>query len=211
MRVELDWPQQLIQSATQRNPLLAKRLRPGLAKGDAEAALKAARATGDIGRIVALYNYKDGTDLTLYEPVHSKSVLDQLKREWSLFPGAPCYFVCLEMSIGQFKAWRQISKRFPSIVEAVHRYFPLFWNGSTEFLAIDLKLSTQNRMVLLNHRSVPAIQEAYGSFPEFVEDAVSANENNVPLRCEIQRSPVRDDWSKWKELLYKTGDRRDAF
>ena len=65
----------------------------------------------------------------------------------------------------------------------VGRYFPLFWSGSTNWMAVDLRQSANNRMVIIDPDLDEIVNEIYGSFEEFLKDAVRANEQDRALHC----------------------------
>ena len=62
------------------------------------------------------------------------------------------------------------------------RYFPMFWDYSTGYLAVDLK-NTRAAVALLDPESAELATLAYSSFELFLDDAISANEENRPLTC----------------------------
>jgi len=183
MTMSTAWVKDLEKAVTTRNPSLTARLQPGLPEARVKRALDRAKVTGDVAPLIALYTWRNGTDLSLASNVNSKQALDVEKAKMSFFPGKRCCFPSLEMAIGHFNVFKEIAKNYPKISEAVGRYFPVFWNGSTEELAIDLKPSNRSRVLIVDHRSDPAIREAYSSFEEFVADAIRVNEENKPLRC----------------------------
>lgn len=175
-----DWIERFEQAAIARNPILAAKLQPGLSEARLKRAMTRGKVTGEISPIIALYTWKDGMDLA------SDSAIPNFN-DWrvsrSFFPGKPYFFPCLEWAIADFHSFKEIAKNYPKISEAVDRYFPVFWDGSTECLSIDLKVSKHNRVMIIDHRSDQPIREAYSSFDEFVSDAIRANEENKPLRC----------------------------
>src|SRR5262249_19292613 len=124
-------------------------------------------------------------------------------------PGKPYFFPSLEWTIGDFLDLKEVVKNYPKISEAVGRYFPLFWDGSTETLAVDLKPTKQNRVLIVDTKSERPFKEAYSSFDEFVADAIRANTENKPLRCFQNWRPGesgRDKIEKAMRSLYEKGD-----
>lgn len=178
--VKKDSLERLEQAAVARNPALATRLRPGLTEDRVKRALSRVKVTGEISPIIALYTWKDGMDLTSDPDI---SNFNDWKLSRSLFPGKPYFFICLETALGHLGHLKAASAKYPQLSEGVGRYFPVFWDGSTEELAIDVKPSNRNRVLILESRSDEPFREAYGSFEEFITDAIRANEENRPLRC----------------------------
>ena len=153
------------------NPILANKLQPGLAETRIRRALGRAKVSGDLDPVIALYTWKDGTILD--------SELVQSKK--GFFPGKPYYFICLEMAIGHFGSFREIAKNKPKIGEAVGRYFPVFWSGSTSWLAIDVQPSNRNRVMTIDFRSEQPICKAFESFHDFLTEAIRASEQGDAL------------------------------
>lgn len=166
-----------------RNPSVSSKLHAGLSESRIKRVLDRAKVSGEIAPLIAFYRWRNGTDLSLASNVESRQALEGEKAKMSFFPCMYYYFPSLEMATAHFDTIKEVAKNYPNISDAVGRYFPLFWNGSTEWLAVDLKPSNRNRMMIVNHKSDPAIRIAYSSFDEFVADAVRANEENRPLRC----------------------------
>jgi hypothetical protein len=81
------------------------------------------------------------------------------------------------------KSFREGVKYRPALKAVVDRYFPAFWDGSTGWLAIDLKPSCNNRVVIIECETENPVREAYSSFEEFLKDAIRANEENDSLAC----------------------------
>ncbi len=178
--VEQNWIREFEEAAMARNQLLAKKLRPGLSERRLERALRQWNVTGEISPLVALYTWKDGMDLA-FDP--SIPNFNDLRAHTSVFPGRPYFFPSFDWAATSFDSFGEIAKNYPKIADAVGRYFPIFWNGATEYLVVDLTPSNRNRLFILDHRSEEPIREAYGSFDEFVADAIGANTENRLLQC----------------------------
>jgi len=178
--MKTEWIEEFTRAAIARNSILARKLQPGLSKARVERVLSRAKVTGETNPIIALYCWKNGTDLASDPAIPN---FNELKVSCSFFPGKPYFFRPLEMSVASFDSFKAIAENYPKISEAIGRYFPIFWDGSTEHLAIDVKPSNRNRVLIVDHRSGQPIREAYNSFEEFVLDAIRANVENKPLRC----------------------------
>jgi len=157
----------------QRNPTLAQRLRPGLPESRIRKMMAERDIAGVIDPIVALFAWKNGSRL---DP---KITLEQS----SPFPASIYTFMDLEMMIQDFIGFKEVGAYHPKYTEVVDRYFPIFWDGSTGYLALDLEPSGHNRVVLLDPESEAFVSQAYLSFEEFLKDAIRANEENDRLKC----------------------------
>ncbi len=180
MNLNVEWIKRLEQAAIARNPTLATKLQPGLPESRVRRMLNRAKIIERIDPIVAVFTWKDGVEFSSDRAFPNPN---DWKASRSFFPGKPYFLMGLEQAIVTFASFKEYAKNFPKIAEAVGRYFPIFCSESGEYLATDIKPSNQNRVLIINHKSDPAIREAYGSFDEFVEDAIGANTENRPLRC----------------------------
>lgn len=156
-----------------RNPELANRLLPGLPEGRVRRMLNKGRIEGAVEPIVALFSWKNGTIPNAYITPEQPS----------LFPGAVYMLAEVDLMIAHFIGFKEIAVSHPQWMQAVQRYFPLFWNGSMDYLALDLKPASQNRIVTLENKGDIFVREAYTSLEDFLKDAIQANENNEPLAC----------------------------
>jgi DNA-binding Lrp family transcriptional regulator len=156
-----------------RNSALADRLLPGLPEARIRRMLDRGKVKGAIEPIVALYSWKNGTQPNAYVTPEQPS----------LFPGVVYMLAELDLMIAHFCGFKEVSTYHPRYTEVIGRYFPLFWNGSTDFLAVDLEPSSQSRVVVLEKKAEKLVREAYASFEEFLTDAIRANENNDKLSC----------------------------
>jgi hypothetical protein len=78
----------------------------------------------------------------------------------------------------------------PAYAKVVGRYFPLFWDGSNSWLGVDLDPANNSRFVLIHTEFEQMVFEGYGSFEEFLNDAIRANEENDTLTCFDSLKPV---------------------
>lgn len=147
----------LEQRAIARNPLLATRLRPGLDEARVRRELRRDKVSGALDLLVTIYTWRNGTWLDS-ELALSKS---------GFFPGKPFHLLDLEMALGHLDHARQASRKHPELREGIS-YFPLFWNGSTSWLAVDLNEGRNCRVILAEHAAPACFREVYGSFAEFL-------------------------------------------
>lgn len=160
-----------------RNPVLAQRLR----RGRPEAFLRRRLATEGIGGcvepVVALFSWKDGTEL---DPSVS---LEQV----SPFPGSGYFmFMPFTFILGHFESFKVDARCHEGMKQVAGRYFPLFWNGSKgirDWIAVDLEPFSNSRVVLIDSHADNPVYPAYRSFEEFLADAIRANCENDSLRC----------------------------
>jgi hypothetical protein len=178
------WIGDFERAAIARNPSLTAKLQAGLSEARVKRALGRAKVIGDVAPLIALYTWRNGTDLSISVPVNTKQGLEAERAKMTFFPEKPYYyFLCLEMAIGHFGHLEVAAKTHPRLTEGVGRYFPMFWDGSTDWLALDVKPPNKNRVMLMEHKSEQPFREAYSSFDEFVSDAIRTNAENKPLRC----------------------------
>ena len=192
----------------ERNLLLAERLRPGLSEKQIVTMLNRANIKGAIEPIIGLYSWRNGT------------VFDQqlMSSKSGFFPHEVYQFIELKRAIADMNAYADcMCKCFPKIADLVGRYFPVFWNGATNWMALDLKPSNNNRVVIMRYfTEEPSLQgykheenpprEAYKSFQEFISDVILANKNNVPLRCfQLSAAPPIHPKPSCKESAQNTG------
>jgi hypothetical protein len=149
------------------HPLLASKLQEGLSEDSVRRYLKRHRVEGELGDIVAVYTWRNGTRL---DPELAAS-----KR--GFFPGKPYYLLDLEMAVGHLEHTRVAARKRPQLAEGVS-YFPLFWDGSTSWIATDTRPLQYNRVVLAEHRAEVPFREANASLRDFFIDVIKALEEN---------------------------------
>jgi len=169
---------QLLETAIRhRNPILSDRLQPGLPDTRIRRILQRAKVEGAVDAVVSLFSWKNGSRL---DPSITQG-------QASPFPNSVYMFETLEVMLAHFRGFKEFAVHHPKYTEVVGRYFPMFWDGSTGYLAIDLEPSGHNRLVLLDPESESFVREAYRSFDEFLKDAIRANEEADSLTCfEVQ-------------------------
>src|SRR5258708_6233174 len=165
--------QKLERALRQRNPILADRLRPGLPELRIRRMLHRAKVEGWAKPLLNLYAWKDGTEI---DP-------GLTQEQASAFPGSVYMFMELETMIVHRDGFAEGAAYQPKMVQLVGRYFPLFWDGSTGYLALDLAPAGRGRVVLIEVEWEDPVREAYRSFDEFLKDAIRANLENDGLTC----------------------------
>jgi hypothetical protein len=155
------------------NPVLASRLQPGLLDSQIRKILTKAGVKGDIDPIVRLFGWKNGTRI---DPSLTQA-------QASPFPHSVYMFEDLEMMVAHFQGFREGAMYHPRMGSLVGRYFPIFWDGSTGWLAVNLESSKHGQVVLIETEWENPVREAYSSFEEFLEDAIRANEQGGKLVC----------------------------
>ncbi len=156
----------------QGNPILADRLQAGLPEPRMRRMLDRAKVQGDIGPILVLFGWKNGSRLDPSVAQHA-----------SPFPGSEYIFMDLEMMTADFRGFYECATHHPRYAKIAGKYFPMFWNGSNDWLAVDLDPRNQTRVVLLETESEGMLRKAYGSFDALLEDAIRANEMKQTLTC----------------------------
>jgi hypothetical protein len=157
-----------------RNPALAERLQPGLTQNRIRRKLERAGANGAVEPIVSLFSWKNGVN-------NDFQALSQ--EQSSLFPKSVYMFMELDMMAADFQGFKDCMEHHPAYAKVVGRYFPLFWDGSDSWIAVDLNPAGHSKVVLIHSQFEQMIFEAYGSFEKFLTDAIQANRENESLTC----------------------------
>jgi hypothetical protein len=134
--------------------------------------------------LVALYSWRDGTDLSNNDPFLHRDVFREMV---SLVPGTGYCFTSLDRSIGDVGFLKEAAKKRPQLARVAGDYFPVLWDGSTSRFAIDLKSSNRNKVVLISLRSDDPCREVYSSVEELLADIIRANREDDSLSCLRQK------------------------
>jgi hypothetical protein len=181
--------QRLERAIFKRSPLLSAKLRRGLATSELEVILKKAKIAAVPEAIKRLYLWRNGT------------TLDQalMTSKTGFFPGQLYQFSEVTKAIEHMRAYSDsMCSSFPELAHFRGRFFPAFWNGSTNWIGFDPQ-SKDCRVVLVRYfvreasimdgKYTPEIhdktppREAYKSFEDFLTDAIRANSENAPMLC----------------------------
>jgi hypothetical protein len=165
--------QKLEAALLRRNALLNEKLQPGLPEAKIKSVLMRAKITGELQPIFDLYSWKNGTILDR----------DLASLRTGFFPDAVYHFTDLKFATAHMKSFRELGEYRDGLAQIAAEYFPAFWDGSTGWLAIDLKPFKKNRVVKIEFETEKPIHELYSSFEEFLKDAIRANEENGSLAC----------------------------
>lgn len=155
-----------------RNPRIRDYLTPALTEKEIQRWLKRGKVKGNCEPIQSVYSWKGGT-LANYQVS---------MQEVSLFPRPTYMLASLEMMVINFIGFRELPAYRPEYAAVADRYFPLFWDGRTDYLAADLT-DERGRIVVLEDRADDLVREAYPSLEELLLDAIRANRENDTLRC----------------------------
>lgn len=155
-----------------RNPILATRLRAGLPEAHIRRMLSRAKVEGNVEPIVELFSWRNGSHL---DP--------SIAEVASPFPASDYIFMDLELMLADFVGFKEGAIHHPRLAQLVGRYFPIFWDGSNGWLAVDLYPSTLNRVVIIDAQAEQPVKNAYPSFDEFLKDAIRANQQSDKLTC----------------------------
>ena len=61
--------------------------------------------------------------------------------------------------------------------------FPLFRDGASGSMAVDLTPDKRNRVMVVEFESTEPIRQAYATFEKFINDATRANKMDDSLSC----------------------------
>src|SRR6185312_72523 len=150
---------QLEAAVLARNPHLAGRLKPGLPVEQIKKDLKHAGIVGAIAPIIELYSWRNGTLLqgeseaadTGFIPHQAVQLSESIKQHLLLLgikrdTDFRVYnFIELEMAILHKRGYKKSS-------QFLERYFPILWDGSTSWVAVDIEPSGHNRVVVIQQQ-----------------------------------------------------------
>jgi hypothetical protein len=171
-----DLLQKFEQAVTAWNPLLARKLQPGLPEMEIRGLLRRHKVGGDLGPVPILYGWRNGAKLDA-ELVASKR---------GFFPAAkPYYLLDLEMAVGHLDHTRIVARRRPEL-QAGSVLLPLFWDGSTGWIAVDLGSVHHGRVILSEHRAETPFRDSRACLEDLLNDAIRAIETGAELSLDKQ-------------------------
>ena len=88
----------------------------------------------------------------------------------------------LDLLCAHFGDFKEVAEYNPAVSEAVGRFFPVLWDGSTSWLAIDVLAERDEPIVAIEFESDRPSRRAYDSFRELLVDLVRANRENDDLQ-----------------------------
>jgi hypothetical protein len=156
-----------------RSPVIWQHTAPGLDENIIRRRLKRAGFEGDIQPIVDIYGWRGGTFLNR----------DVAAEKFGITPGGIYHFLEFEMAIGHAGHLREAARFHPHLAPAVGRHFPILWDGSDCWYAIDTDAGCNGRVIHIESQSDRTFQDSYSSFDEFLSDLVECNESGEEMRC----------------------------
>ena len=157
----------------QTKPDVANALQPGLIEDAMQTMLRAGKVGGNVYPILSFFGWRNGCEFD------SSTTLG----EASPFPESIYGFLDFKTAIEHFGLFHETLIYHPKFDEADGRYFPLFWDSSNSWIALDLDPNAHGRVVLLITESEELAYEAYSTLEAFIQDAIQANSKNEPLTC----------------------------
>lgn len=154
-----------------RNPKLAGAFRNGLPIAKLQRRFAKERITGMLAAIESVYSWKNGT----------RTDVGLTGEQASVFPIHYYIFLEFDMMCSHFAGFAECAANHTWLEPIVGQFFPVLWNGSNQYLAVDLKEGSQ--VVHLDMQSKAPTRMAYGKFEEFLNDATRANKQNTALAC----------------------------
>jgi hypothetical protein len=163
-----------------RSPALADLLLPGLPEFEIRSTLSNVKAEGDISALLLLYTWHNGIS----------SPAGPSPADNAFLPRTDYRFLSLQDAAEQFAALSAVADGLieltgdpTNIGHYARWHFPVFWDGATGYLALDIRPSQGNRIVIIEVESEKPFQQAYETFEEFIADVLRANEENDTLAC----------------------------
>jgi hypothetical protein len=163
-----------------RNPDLKAHLLPGLGMA---ASIRKFSAMGKAREILSeLYSWHSGTNPT--ERKHPGGHMFTFAN-LSVVPCDVFIFSPIELTIAHRGSWRLAERQIRSLKDVANKYFPIFWNGGTRWIALEINGS--NRVVFIDFDSFPATRPAYKSFEECIQDLIGANLQRRPIAPSLRQ------------------------
>ncbi len=158
-----------------RNPRTADALLPGVTEPEVKGVWDSADVDADLSALIALYGWHNGM-----------SDVGE-----GFFPETGYRFLPLQAAAEHFHAMRAVAAELAEftqdptgIAAGAGRYFPLFWDGATGYIAVDLSGKSNRGIVLIDFEAPEPYQQAYRTLRDFMIDAVRAVEMNKRLACQ---------------------------
>jgi hypothetical protein len=194
--------QKLEAAVLSRNPGLAQLLQPGLTTAQIQKELKRGGIEGPLETVVALYSWRNGTQLqgsgAAFNAAYKGGLvppriipMTEGEKEFMRAIGVkrdshPEHYHLMDLKTAANQA-----KQFNSQAckgGALKGYFPFLWETGrgSAYLALDVERSGGSRVVKLETmetRDQHPVREAYDTFEDFLKDAIQCNENHKPLVC----------------------------
>jgi hypothetical protein len=159
-----------------RNRELSALLCPGLPRETLARQLK--NVPGAKESLLDLFSWHNGTDPER-EQIEERHVTSF--QNLAIIPNELYVLPRIDLMLAHFGSFREVAKYNPKIAVAVERYFPILWNGSTSWLAIDLYEGCHNAVVFIDFESDEPILEAYPSLEAFLLDLITANKTDTTI------------------------------
>jgi len=198
-----DLLRKLESAALRRSPALVTLLQPPLTEKQIHSNLKRAAVEGGIDPILALYTWRNGTQIpgSSIEDANQAALLPprmvplgESDKEFLAAVGAPrdtwpeqYHLLDLKTALRIVKSIRAQGQRVPAVAHLAGRYIPFlsesYFGG---MIAVDIDPSAGNRVVKIQlrpNRDPHPLRLAYASFADFLDDAIRSNEANQPLAC----------------------------
>lgn len=154
-------------------PKLATALQLGLTEEQITDVLNLPKVGKNVDAVVALYSWKNGVDIA--------------KAQEPFFPESIYHFLPLEAAVEHCASLQEAAKALAALGSPIKmsqeagRYLPVFWDGVTGYIAIDLKPGMSNRVMEIEFESEQPFRKVYDSFDAFLADVTRAiQENEAP-------------------------------
>ena len=168
MRSKLNTKQlleQLEKSVVEVNPKLAERLLPGIPEEKIVRLLQKHQVHNSVSEIVSVFAWKNGCRL---DP--SMSGFE------SLFPNTGFMFLNFKTMLHHFESHKECAVVHSRLAADFGCSFPLFWDGSVDWLAIGIADKNSGKIVRLSMRdgSMPSMR-THDTLDDLINEAIKAN------------------------------------
>jgi len=141
------------------------------------AMLKKANVKGNIEPIIELFSWRNGTF----------PMQDFTGEKTRIIPHSRISLMRLENMIDHYLCFKEMEEYNPRYKTLGGRFFPLFWDGSSTYILVDLE-SPDGEILLLETQSDHFLREGYCTFADFIRDAIRANQMGEPLH--LSKAPT---------------------
>jgi hypothetical protein len=149
-----------------KRPQLCDALRRGLPEASIRSILRRRELSDNNGVVIDLYSWKNGADAS--------------KARVSFFPHSMYEFLSLETAVVQSAVIQEsvsalVASGTPiQMPKDTKNYLPVFWDGVTGYLAIDLRRDMNSRVIEIEFEAEKPYREICKSFGTFLTEAARA-------------------------------------
>ncbi len=162
--MKLDILESLEKQIADKSPVVFAKLQSGLTRKQIERRFVKYKVKGNVDSITALYEWRNG--MTLDNALRLSGL--------SFVPQDLFFFSDLDRACIDYISFPEYVESNPALAVVTERFFPVFWNGSTEWLGVDLDPSETNGIVKIDSQSDSPLHQIFPSIERFLDDLVQS-------------------------------------